>query len=337
MIEELLVERDWAVGLVGLDLLDQSLYPLLYEHLDERALFAGRRRPTACSPSISTTGSPGTASGSTPCTRRGPATPATARRTARRSATSSAAGTRAPPPSPTTPSGSPRRRARPPPSPRSSSRRPSRRPAGASSELAASLTKVGRFPYRPLTRERRRERRTQDPDRWASTCRTPKSRGRSSTRSRRTTPTSRDPDARSGADQVAARAGDPPGDRGAAHGPGVGDPRVPGPHRVLHRQHRRVGRRRDRHQVGAAPWGCPVERRGATAPSSPLHPERPRPEPFPTRGEIRGQSCRCGSGTDVTATSTGRRPTSSRRTSTPTPATRESRSTTGTSGRTRSG
>jgi phenol hydroxylase P1 protein len=41
MIEELLVERDWAVGLVVLDLLDQSLYPLLYEHLDERALFRG--------------------------------------------------------------------------------------------------------------------------------------------------------------------------------------------------------------------------------------------------------------------------------------------------------
>ena len=41
MIEELLVEKDWAVGLVGLDLLDQSLYPLLYEHLDERALFRG--------------------------------------------------------------------------------------------------------------------------------------------------------------------------------------------------------------------------------------------------------------------------------------------------------
>ena len=41
MIEELLVEPDWAVGLVGLDLLDQSLYPLLYEHLDERALFRG--------------------------------------------------------------------------------------------------------------------------------------------------------------------------------------------------------------------------------------------------------------------------------------------------------
>jgi phenol hydroxylase P1 protein len=39
MIEELLVERDWAVGLIGLDLLDDQLYPLLYEYLDERALF----------------------------------------------------------------------------------------------------------------------------------------------------------------------------------------------------------------------------------------------------------------------------------------------------------
>ncbi len=41
MIEELLVEPDWAVGVVALDLLDESLYPLLYEHLDERALFRG--------------------------------------------------------------------------------------------------------------------------------------------------------------------------------------------------------------------------------------------------------------------------------------------------------
>jgi phenol hydroxylase P1 protein len=39
MVEELLVERDWAVGLVGLDLIDEQLYPLLYEHLDERSLF----------------------------------------------------------------------------------------------------------------------------------------------------------------------------------------------------------------------------------------------------------------------------------------------------------
>jgi phenol hydroxylase P1 protein len=38
MIEELLVERDWAAGLIGLDLIDEQLYPLLYEHLDERAL-----------------------------------------------------------------------------------------------------------------------------------------------------------------------------------------------------------------------------------------------------------------------------------------------------------
>jgi phenol/toluene 2-monooxygenase (NADH) P1/A1 len=41
MIEELLVERDWAVGVVGLDILDDQMYPLLYEHLDERALFRG--------------------------------------------------------------------------------------------------------------------------------------------------------------------------------------------------------------------------------------------------------------------------------------------------------
>jgi phenol/toluene 2-monooxygenase (NADH) P1/A1 len=38
LIEELLVEDDWAVGFIGLDLADQLLYPLLYEHLDERAL-----------------------------------------------------------------------------------------------------------------------------------------------------------------------------------------------------------------------------------------------------------------------------------------------------------
>ena len=58
-------------------------------------------------------------------------------------------------------------------------------------ELAASLTKVG-VPYRP-PRERRRERRTQGPAPWASTCRTPRSRGRSSTRSKRTTPTRTSP------------------------------------------------------------------------------------------------------------------------------------------------
>jgi len=40
-VEELLVEQDWAAGLVGLDMLDDQLYPLLYEHLDERALFRG--------------------------------------------------------------------------------------------------------------------------------------------------------------------------------------------------------------------------------------------------------------------------------------------------------
>jgi phenol/toluene 2-monooxygenase (NADH) P1/A1 len=39
LVEELLVEPDWAVGLIGLDLADQQLYPMLYEHLDERALY----------------------------------------------------------------------------------------------------------------------------------------------------------------------------------------------------------------------------------------------------------------------------------------------------------
>ena len=39
LVEELLVERDWAVGLLGLDLLDEQLYPLLYQHLDERSLY----------------------------------------------------------------------------------------------------------------------------------------------------------------------------------------------------------------------------------------------------------------------------------------------------------
>jgi phenol hydroxylase P1 protein len=39
LMEELLVEPDWAAGLLGLDLVDEQLYPLLFEHLDERALY----------------------------------------------------------------------------------------------------------------------------------------------------------------------------------------------------------------------------------------------------------------------------------------------------------
>jgi phenol hydroxylase P1 protein len=39
LVEELLVEPDWAVGLLALDLADQQLYPMLYAHLDERALY----------------------------------------------------------------------------------------------------------------------------------------------------------------------------------------------------------------------------------------------------------------------------------------------------------
>lgn len=40
-IEELLIEPDWAVGVVGLDLVDRLLYPLLYRHVDVAASLAG--------------------------------------------------------------------------------------------------------------------------------------------------------------------------------------------------------------------------------------------------------------------------------------------------------
>jgi phenol hydroxylase P1 protein len=41
LLEELLVERDWAEGLIGLDLADRQLYPILYAHLDDRAVTRG--------------------------------------------------------------------------------------------------------------------------------------------------------------------------------------------------------------------------------------------------------------------------------------------------------
>jgi len=41
LVEELLIEPDWAVGLVALDFVDRLLYPLLYRHLDEAALLQG--------------------------------------------------------------------------------------------------------------------------------------------------------------------------------------------------------------------------------------------------------------------------------------------------------
>jgi len=41
LTEELLVEKDWAVALTGLDLTDQLLYALAYRHLDEAALLGG--------------------------------------------------------------------------------------------------------------------------------------------------------------------------------------------------------------------------------------------------------------------------------------------------------
>jgi phenol/toluene 2-monooxygenase (NADH) P1/A1 len=40
-LEELLAERDWVTSFIGLDLADVQLYPMLYTHLDERALARG--------------------------------------------------------------------------------------------------------------------------------------------------------------------------------------------------------------------------------------------------------------------------------------------------------
>ena len=40
-MEELLVEGDWAVGVIGLDLIDELLHPVVFEHLDDRALAHG--------------------------------------------------------------------------------------------------------------------------------------------------------------------------------------------------------------------------------------------------------------------------------------------------------
>jgi phenol hydroxylase P1 protein len=41
MIEELLIEDDWATQVIAVDLVDRMLYPLLYGHLDEAALMGG--------------------------------------------------------------------------------------------------------------------------------------------------------------------------------------------------------------------------------------------------------------------------------------------------------
>jgi phenol/toluene 2-monooxygenase (NADH) P1/A1 len=41
LIEELLVEPDWAVGLIGLDLADRLIYPLFYEYLEGIAFEEG--------------------------------------------------------------------------------------------------------------------------------------------------------------------------------------------------------------------------------------------------------------------------------------------------------
>ena len=41
LVEELLVEDDWATQMIVIDLADQLLYPLLYRHLDEASLLGG--------------------------------------------------------------------------------------------------------------------------------------------------------------------------------------------------------------------------------------------------------------------------------------------------------
>ncbi len=41
VIEHLLVEQDWAVGVIGLDVLDELLDALVYRHLDEEAILGG--------------------------------------------------------------------------------------------------------------------------------------------------------------------------------------------------------------------------------------------------------------------------------------------------------
>jgi phenol hydroxylase P1 protein len=41
LVEELLLEPDWAVSLLALDLLDRAVYAVVYRHLDEAALLGG--------------------------------------------------------------------------------------------------------------------------------------------------------------------------------------------------------------------------------------------------------------------------------------------------------
>lgn len=41
LVEELLIEADWATQVIAVDLADRMLYPLLYRHLDEAALLGG--------------------------------------------------------------------------------------------------------------------------------------------------------------------------------------------------------------------------------------------------------------------------------------------------------
>nr|WP_240977182.1 hypothetical protein [Knoellia sp. DB2414S] len=41
LVEELMADGDWAVGVMGQDLVDQILYPVLYRRLDDAAIIGG--------------------------------------------------------------------------------------------------------------------------------------------------------------------------------------------------------------------------------------------------------------------------------------------------------
>lgn len=41
LVEEALIEKDWVSGVLAYELTDAQLYPLLFDHLDDRALFRG--------------------------------------------------------------------------------------------------------------------------------------------------------------------------------------------------------------------------------------------------------------------------------------------------------
>ena len=93
LVEETIVEKDWALALITLDVTDQLLYRVLFAHLDDAALTGGAPR-TASLHSTWPSGSRTSAGGSTRCTRPGRPTPSWGRPTPRSS--------RAPSPTPST-------------------------------------------------------------------------------------------------------------------------------------------------------------------------------------------------------------------------------------------